>query len=164
MNALRSGRAEGCRQPKVLSGPAGMKDFGAMIRARQRGFAFGAEAFRALAGGAVMAAVASQAQAQAACDTTADPVSVGADCQNFLLNSAKTAVTIGPSATVSAFSLTQKDGVLINPGGSVTGTFLNQGRITFGLENNALVNRGTISTLINQNQIIGRQEDRKSVV
>lgn len=125
-----------------------------MSGAAQQRKALGAGALRVLAGGAVVVAMSSQAQAQAACDTTADPVSVGADCQNFLLNSAKSAVTIGPSATVSAFFF-QKDGVLINPSGSVTGTFLNQGRITFGIENNAMVNRGTISTLINQNQIIG---------
>lgn len=120
---------------------------------RQR-LGFGAGVLRLLAGGAVMAAVSSQAQAQAACDTTADPVSVDADCQNFLLDSAKSGVTIGPSATVSAFFF-QDDGVLINPGGSVTGTFLNQGTITSGVMFDAMVNRGTISTLVNQNRIIG---------
>jgi hypothetical protein len=130
-----------------------------MVRARQRGFVFGAGVLRVLAVVAVMAAVSSQAQAQfidPACDTSGNPVTVSANCENFLLNSAKSAVTIGPSARVSAFA-TQDDAVLINPGGSVTGTFLNQGTLTYGIMRNAIVNRGTISTLINQSQIIGSE-------
>lgn len=130
-----------------------------MVRARQRGFVFGAGVLRVLAVVAVMAAVSSQAQAQfidPACDTSGNPVTISANCENFLLNSAKSAVTIGPSARVSAFA-TQDDAVLINPGGSVTGTFLNQGTLTYGIMRNAMVNRGTISTLINQSQIIGSE-------
>jgi hypothetical protein len=131
-----------------------------MVRAPKQRIAHRARVLLVLAAGAVMDALASQAQAQfidPACDTSNNPVTISSNCENFQLNTSKSAVTIGPSARVSAFA-SQSDGVLINPGGSVTGTFLNQGRITFGIENNAMVNRGTISTLINQNQIIGRQD------
>lgn len=130
-----------------------------MVRATKQRVTLGAAALRVLAAVAVMAAFSSQAQAQLidpACDTSGNPVTISANCENFQLNSAKSAVTIGPSARVSAFA-TQDDGVLINPGGSVTGTFLNQGIITYGIMRNAMVNRGTISTLINQNQIIGSE-------
>lgn len=123
-----------------------------MVGVPQRRHSFGAGVFRVMAGGAVMMAVSSQAHAD--CDTSANPVLVSVTCENFLVDSPKSSVTIGPSVTVSPF-FTQTAGALIESGGAVTGSFLNQGMITAGIERDALVNRGAISNLINQSLITG---------
>lgn len=83
-----------------------------------------------------------------ACDTSADPVVITASCDDFVIGGVKSDVTIEQAATLSPFF--GYEGALINSGGNVTGTFLNQGTITSGnVGRDGLVNLGTIATLQN---------------
>lgn len=108
---------------------------------------------RALLPGLCMAAWTCVAgPARADCDSSADPVLISADCEDLQINGTKTDVTIGASAVVSPF-FAPYDAVLINAGGKVTGTFLNQGIITSGFGRNGLVNQGTINKLVNEGTI-----------
>ena len=89
--------------------------------------------------------------AQAACDTSANPVVINSSCDDFVIGSAKSDVTIKQSATLSPFF--GYEGALITSSGNVTGTFLNQGTIRSGFGHDGLVNMGTIATLQNDGTI-----------
>ena len=89
--------------------------------------------------------------AHAACDTSANPVVITSSCDDFVIGSTKSDVTIEQAATLSPFF--GDEGALINNGGNVTGTFLNQGTIRSGFGHDGLVNTGTIATLQNDGTI-----------
>ena len=93
------------------------------------------------------------ARAFAACDSTANPVVVGTSCEDLLINTTKSNVTIEQPATVSPF-FSPYDAVLINSNGRVTGTLLNKGTITSGFGRNGLVNEGQIANLVNEGTIV----------
>lgn len=104
-------------------------------------------------------------EAQAACDSSNDPVVISANCYDLLIDGTKSDVTISPSVTVSPF-FDPFDAVVISNNGKVTGTFLNQGTITEGFGNNGLVNHGTIATLKNEGTITNSstRSDRAAVI
>ena len=62
------------------------------------------------------------------CDTSANPVVIDSSCNDFVIGSVKSDVTIKQPATLSPFF--GYEGALVNNSGKVTGTFLNQGTIT----------------------------------
>jgi hypothetical protein len=86
-----------------------------------------------------------------ACNNTGDPIQIASNCEDLSVGNTKSGLTIGQSATVSPFFAL--DAVLIDPGGTVTGTFLNQGTITSGFGHNAFVNHGNVSALTNEGTI-----------
>jgi len=86
------------------------------------------------------------------CDTSANPVVINSSCDDFVVGSVKSGVTIKQPATLSPFF--GYEGALINNSGKVTGTFLNQGTIRSGFGRDGLVNQGTIATLQNEGTII----------
>jgi hypothetical protein len=86
------------------------------------------------------------------CDTSANPVVIDSSCNDFVIGSVKSDVTIKQPATLSPFF--GYEGALVNNSGKVTGTFLNQGTITSSnIGHNGLVNSGTIATLQNEGTI-----------
>ena len=86
------------------------------------------------------------------CDTSANPVLIDSSCDDFVIGSVKSDVTIKQPATLSPFF--GYEGALVNNSGKVTGTFLNQGTITSSnIGHNGLVNSGTIATLQNEGTI-----------
>ncbi|MCX7349709.1 MAG: hypothetical protein NTZ54_09355 [Alphaproteobacteria bacterium] len=105
-----------------------------------------------LLGLAVAAAAFAADQAQAACDTSGNPVVIDSSCEDFVIGSVKSNVTIKQPVTLSPFF--GYEGALINNSGKVTGTFLNQGTITSSnIGHDGLVNSGTIATLQNDGTI-----------
>ncbi len=101
---------------------------------------------------AVAAAAFATDQAQAACDTSGNPVVIDSSCEDFVIGSVKSDVTIKQPVTLSPFF--GYEGALINNSGKVTGTFLNQGTITSSnIGHDGLVNSGTIATLQNDGTI-----------
>lgn len=90
-------------------------------------------------------------RAFSACSNSGDPVQIVSSCDDLSISNSKSSVTISPSATVSPFFA--PDAVLINPAGTVTGNFLNQGTITSGFGSNAFKNQGSVSAFINEGTI-----------
>lgn len=86
------------------------------------------------------------------CDTSANPVVIDSSCDDFVIGTVKSDVTVKQPATLSPFS--GNEGALINNGGNVTGTFLNQGTIRSGFGRDGLVNKGTIAMLQNDGTIM----------
>lgn len=92
--------------------------------------------------------------AVAACDASNNPLVISTDCDDLVVSTTKSDVTIEQSTTVTyGFSPKPYDAVLVNKSGNVTGTFLNKGTISAGYGWNALVNQGSIANLVNSGTI-----------
>jgi hypothetical protein len=105
----------------------------------------------------ILLALPRTAEAVDTCDNAPDPIAISTDCYDLVIGSAKTDVSVGPSATVSPF-FSPYDAVLVRSSGEVTGTFLNQGTISSGFGRNGLVNEGRITTLVNDVQGIMKDD------
>lgn len=115
----------------------------------RKGAVSGRSAYLLLPG--VLCAIFAPGSAFATCSATGDPIQIASNCEDLSIGNTTTGVTIGQSATVSPFFAL--DAVSINPAGTVSGTFLNQGTITSGFGHNAFVNHGNVSALTNEGTI-----------
>ena len=111
---------------------------------------------------ALLALMALPRTADAACDASSDPVVISANCEDLVIGGTRSDVTITAGSTVTVFGFGvfgELDAVKIQPNGTVTGTFLNQGTVDSGFGDNGLANLGSISTLRNEGIIESRDQN-----